>query len=462
LIARDRIAAIELTQGHDEAARGLLAEVLQKNPHDDDALILRSTLEMQQNDPGGAIGDLRAVLRNQPNSVALQRNLAAAYLANRQPALAEETLRAAMKLTPNDVGVRVELAQLFSQTDRAGQAVTLLEETVKRAPDDLAAHEALIKAYLGTGNLQGAREGAEFLQQNHGQSAGGFYYAGLVAAEEKHLDESQRDFETALRLQPDRIEVLNALVRIMSLRGAYDAAITTVRATLERSPQNVDLPNMLGELYFAKKEFAAASDWFTRASAQDPRQWQAHRNLARVRLATNDQAGAANEFAVALKLAPADPLLVSEAARFYERQGEIDAAVAGYETLFKGNARAKQLAANNLAMLLVTYRKDQASLDRARDLTSSFATSDNGALLDTLGWVRFKRGEFQQALPTLERAVERAPDSRVIRYHLAMAQLQLGLRDRARDNLESVLSGTGTFQGVDEARTVLASLKSRA
>jgi len=89
-------------------------------------------------------------------------------------------------------------------------------------------------------------------------------------------------------------------------------------------------------------------------------------------------------------------------------------------------------------------------------------TSDNGMLLDTVGWVRFKRGEFEEALPTLERAVERAPDSRVIRYHLAMTQIQLGLRDRARDNLESVLSGTATFQGADEARTALASLKTRA
>jgi len=65
-------------------------------------------------------------------------------------------------------------------------------------------------------------------------------------------------------------------------------------------------------------------------------------------------------------------------------------------------------------------------------------------------------------LPALERAVERAPDSKVIRFHLGMAQLQLGLRDRARTNLESALAGPESFQGVDEARTALASLKARA
>jgi tetratricopeptide (TPR) repeat protein len=153
---------------------------------------------------------------------------------------------------------------------------------------------------------------------------------------------------------------------------------------------------------------------------------------------------------------------VAESATFYEKHGRIDEAIAAYEGLYRQNPQAQKFAANNLAMLLVTYRKDPASLDRARDLTSGFATSDNGDLLDTVGWVRFKRGEYQQALATLQRAAQQSPDSKVIRYHLAMDQLQLGLRDQARTNLESALTGAGSFQGVEEARLALANLKVRA
>ena len=370
LTARNRMAAIQLTQGHADAARRLITEVLQKNPRDDDALILRSTIEMQQNDPTGAIGDLRAVLRNQPNSVTLQRTLAAAYLAKGQPALAEEALRAAMKTAPNDTSVQVELAQLLARTERAAQGVSLLEETVKRLPDDAAA--------------------------------------------------------------------------------------------LEQDPQNVELLNLLGGLYFDTKDFDHAAAMFARASALNPRLWQPHRNLALVKVAANDPDGAVSEYQTALKLAPAEPQLVADAARLYEKQGRIDAAIAGYEALYQANPQVRQFAANNLAMLLVTYKKDEASLDRARDLTSNFVTSGNGMLLDTVGWVRFKRGEYQDALPTLERAMEQAPDSKQIRFHLAMTQLRLGLRDRARTNLEAALTGSDNFEGAEEARTVLASLKARA
>jgi Flp pilus assembly protein TadD len=81
--------------------------------------------------------------------------------------------------------------------------------------------------------------------------------------------------------------------------------------------------------------------------------------------------------------------------------------------------------------------------------------------LDTAGWVRFKRGEFKDALPTLQRAVDRAPGSSVIRFHLAMAELQMGMRDQARSNLETALTGSAEFQGMNEARVALASLKDR-
>jgi tetratricopeptide (TPR) repeat protein len=201
---------------------------------------------------------------------------------------------------------------------------------------------------------------------------------------------------------------------------------------------------------------------FSRACAANARLWQPHRNLALVKLAENDPDGAISEYEAALKLAPAEPKLVADAALVYEKQGHIDDAIAGYEALYKANPQVAQFAANNLAMLLVTYRKDRLSLDRARDLTNGFTTSDKATLLDTLGWVQFKRGEFREALPTLERAAERAPDSNVIRFHLAMAQLQLGLRERARTNLESALNGSVSFQGVEEARAALAGLKGRA
>lgn len=67
----------------------------------------------------------------------------------------------------------------------------------------------------------------------------------------------------------------------------------------------------------------------------------------------------------------------------------------------------------------------------------------------------YKRGEYAEALPLLQRAVDQSPDSPVMRYHLGMAQLKLGNKDAARGNLEQAIRAERAFAGIEEARSAL-------
>jgi predicted Zn-dependent protease len=459
LAARDRIAAIDIAEKRDDEAKRLIAEVLAESPRDDDALIMRANLALTHNDPTNAIVDLRTVLHDQPKSVVLQRSLARAYVEGGQPAMAEEALRAAVEAAPGDVSLKIDLAQFLVETERASQAVRLLEETVKATPGDAQAREELVHAYIANRDLPAARASAEALKALQPENAQGYYLAGLIAHDESRPADSEKNLERALELQPASIYILTSLTRFSLERGHGDAAIARLRRCLERDPDNVALLDLLGGAYLDLKDLANATQVLSRAVTLDPHSWIAYRDLARVRLAANDPAGALEKYQAAAQAAPAEPRVVTELAGLYEKQGRIDEAIASYEALYRTDPDKQRLAANNLAMLLVTYKTDEASLERARALTVGFATSDNSSLLDTVGWVRFKRREYKDAVIALERAADRAPDSRVIRYHLGMAELQIGERDHARSNLESALSGTGDFAGSAEARAALASLK---
>jgi tetratricopeptide (TPR) repeat protein len=459
LAARDRIAAIDIADGQYNEARKLIEEVLVQSARDDDALIIRSNIELAQNDPTSAIVDLRAVLRDQPKSVSLQRSLARAYLAKNEPALAEEALRAALDAAPEDASVRIELAQFLIQTERASQAVTLLEETVHNAPANPQAREALVHAYIANRDSRSARTAAEDLKALRPDAPEGYYLAGLIAHDENRAEDGEKNLERALELQPGSLEILTSLTRFSLEQGRNAVAIARLQSSLERDPHNLQLLDLLGGTYLETKDLAHATEILTRAISLNPRSWVAYRDLARVRLAVGDVEGSIANYQTAVRLAPTQPRAVTELADLYEKQGRIDEAISCYEGLYKGDPGARQLAANNLAMLLVTHKTDQASLDRARVLTAGFETSANASLLDTDGWVHFKRREFRDAVAVLERAADRSPDSKVIRFHLGMAQLRTGERDNARNNLESALSGPGKFDGSEEARSALASLK---
>jgi len=392
LTARDRLAALLLTQGQTDEAARLAAEVLRVSPRDTGALVLRSDLAILRRDAAAAISDLRAVLRDQPSSVPVIRALARAYVANGQSELAEESLRSALNAAPTDSALRVELAQLLTKSRHEDEAIALLEQ--------------------------------------------------------------------ALTAQPDALDALASLARLEVRQGHAKRAAERVSAFMAAHPQDAIACNLLGEVYLTAKDYAHAVEPLERATRLAPGWWLAWQNLAQAQLGGGDTAQAAHTYERGIAASGERPELIADLAALYERQGRIDAAIGSLESL---HARAPRwaVAANNLAMLLVTYRTDRGSLDRARDLTSGFADSDDAALIDTAGWVHFKRGELELALPQLEKALARAPESNVVRYHLGMAELQAGQRDQARVNLQRAIEGA-RFTGIDEARSALARLGARS
>jgi tetratricopeptide (TPR) repeat protein len=460
--ARDRIAAIDTAAGRYADALPLLAQALDVDPRDGDALTMRGNIELQKGDVGAAISDLRSVLRDQPTAIPVLRSLARAHLANQEPTLAEESLRTALAAAPGDLGVQVDLGELLMRTHRPDEAITLLQKAVQSAPgaNGTAARTALVEAYLAKPDLPAARTAADDLKTLRPDLSAGSYLAGLVAQRQKRPDDAQRELEHALHLQPDATDVLSALARLEVQRGQQSQAIALVRDASGRQPDSAAIRNLLGELYMVQKSYPEAVSALDEAVRLAPAWWVPYRNLALTKLATRDVAGGVAAYEAGVK-ATEEPVLVIDLAAIYLHQGRVDDAIRQYELLHQHDPRL-DLAANNLAMLLVTYRKDQASLDQARDLTVRFANSNVGALLDTHGWVMLKRGDVPQALSALEKASAEAPNSKVILYHLGMAELKAGQSDKARVSLEAALAGGASFTGTDEARLALAQLKGHA
>jgi len=109
--------------------------------------------------------------------------------------------------------------------------------------------------------------------------------------------------------------------------------------------------------------------------------------------------------------------------------------------------------------LLADYRTDRASLERALTLANQFEGSNNPAFVDTLGWVYYRLGELDKAIPLLEKAVENASQVPILRYHLGMAYFVNGQNDLAREQLQQVSdSGNKDFTGYSEAAETLQKL----
>jgi tetratricopeptide (TPR) repeat protein len=156
-----------------------------------------------------------------------------------------------------------------------------------------------------------------------------------------------------------------------------------------------------------------------------------------------------------LRALPHDSGLSLQLAELYRVAAKTDQSIGIYEEILKREP-GNDLAANNLASMLLDLRADRSSHERALQLVRHFESSRNPAYRDSLGWAYFRLGDYAQALPQLRKAVEHAPQAAIMQYHLGMALYRNGDLASAKPYLRKAVDAKAEFPGVDEARKILA------
>ena len=115
-------------------------------------------------------------------------------------------------------------------------------------------------------------------------------------------------------------------------------------------------------------------------------------------------------------------------------------------------------AANNLAWL---ESEHGGHLERALQLaeTAKELAPDDQRVADTLGWILYKRGQYQRALALLKESAIKLPTNPQVQYHLGMTYSRIGDKEQARTTLTAAVSSAETFSGKDEGRKTLDTLK---
>jgi tetratricopeptide (TPR) repeat protein len=462
LSARDQLAALRLEEKDVPGALALTNEVLAKSPRDDEALLIRGTVALSKQDPRSAIADLRAVLRDQPNAIGVLRTLARAHLANGEPAVAEETMRHAAEANPDNLALQLDFAELLVQLGKHDQAKSIIADVVKKKPDSADALNAQFRLAVATHDQSTAKSAADAVVALRPKAAIGYMYQGMVAESDNHVEDALRLYSTAADLEPDTAEPLEAVVRILANTNRMPQAMKRLDDVSARFTDGSLALVIKAELLVRTGKPADALAPLDAAIARTPKWWRPYRDLAMAQLAAKQDPSVA---IATLRHGEATTggaqELHVDLARLLEKTGKPDEAIREYEQILATDAQS-EVAANNLAMLLATYHKDQASLDRARDLTARFSNSQNLAYLDTYAWVLYKRGDVTDSVPVFERILQKQPNAAVARYHLGMAQSLAGDKSGARDNLTRAVNSGTQFDGIEEARAQLDRLATSA
>ena len=455
IVARFRVALIDLSAGKTAVARAGLDSILKDAPEDPNSLLLRASLRNREGKFDEAIGDLRVVLSKERDNTQALLLLANTHVLKNDIVLAKDTYQQLLQVAPDSPAGLRELAALYAAGKQYPEAADLLRRRLNKAPDDLVAAGRLVEVLLAQNQTASAEAEARRMVALANQAGMGDFSLGQVLARKKDYGAAVEAFRKSMAARPGDPLALEGLASSLMAGGKRAEAKNVLVQQLDNSENQLVARFLLAGIYSGEGDQAKAAAYLEDVLKQKPESVPAWTALAGIYKEREERIRVLQR---AIKAVPGTVELQTRLATEFLEAGRPEDAITVYENLLKADPKS-EAAINNLAAVLLDQRTDKASHARALKLAEGLASSKNPALLDTLGWAYYRAGRYPEAVSVLERVVAKAGKVSVFRYHLGMAYLGTGNEVGAKQQLvEAVEKTKGQYPGLAEARATLEKL----
>jgi cellulose synthase operon protein C len=443
-----------VSRGNAAAAEPLVAEIIEKDRRNVGALKLRAVMKLDKGQIDGAISDVREALNDQPKSPELLMLLALAYEKNEKNELADRQYADALKSSGSNPDIAIRYVAFLQRRGDPSHAEDVLVDVLGRYPNNIKLLSSLGQLRLSRQNWAGALSVADTMSKLGDDRALADQIRAAALAGQNKIDESIAALEDAHKAAPDGVQPVVALVAAYTRQGKSDKAIDLLQDVQKRFPSNAQILVLIGQVKANQKKDSEAVQSFKEAITQQPKDPLGYGTLADFYISQKNLDAASNVLQAALKELPTNINIRLADAGLQILKGDNDAAIARYEAILK-DMPSSAVAVNNLVSLLLDYRSDKQSLDRALSLAETLKSADVPQFKDTYGWAQYRQGNYNAAIAALEAAVAKLPNLAAVHYHLGMTYAAAGDPEKAAEQLKTALNlepdGTALHESIRSA-----------
>jgi predicted O-linked N-acetylglucosamine transferase (SPINDLY family) len=282
-----------------EAAGGIYARVLERQPDHLDALQLLGTLALQTGDAEKSAELLARALQQAPDDGHIAANLAGALLKLERNAEALAAARTASRTAPGHAGAWNNLGTALRRMGENEEALAAFETALANDP-----HHA--QALANRDNLKVATDLAHNVQ---------------ALVEGGQVSKAERAVAEALQHRPHDTEILRIAATLTVRLGRFAAARTYYERALENSPGNADLLADLSFVLLKLGELHQALDVSGQAISAQPDSPYVLLKCGEVLFGYGKLDQAREVLTRCYELSPSDPQVMQALGNVYGRQG---------------------------------------------------------------------------------------------------------------------------------------------
>jgi len=389
------------------------------------------------------------------------------YLARSMPKEAGEQFRQALKLDPNHIYSILGMVAISIKLGDEESAKEFSDKAMKVQPNNAEILNMLGERWMidaGSPKYLPEAESKfkEALSINPKLVPAHVNLARLYIAKNK-TDDGIKEYQQAINIKPQDPELRRELAYVYLNIGKVDEGLVEAKKMVELAPQNPLYHNGLGEIYLNKGQLNEALNEFQQSVRINPKYAPAYVNTGKVYTAQGQFDKAINEINKAISNAPDYGESYATLGDIYLIKGMNPKAIEEYKKAISDKA-VKSLSVisfvsvyNNLAYL---YSEENNDLDTALSYAQKAkqVAPKSPDISDTVGWIYYKKGDYNEAINNLKSAVDGSPNNPVIRYHLGTAYYKKGLKDQAITELKKSISINDKYKGADDAKRILAEL----
>lgn len=372
---------------------------------------------------------------------------------------ARQSYEKSLRFNPEFEDALLAIVRTYLAENQQSEAMALLRSyQMKHGPSETVA-EVLVDFYLEEEKYEDAFAQFEILEERNPKDISIKHKMALILMEKKEYQKAADYLQKILAQEPQLDKIRFYLAAVYEESGAREKAVVHFLRVSPGSQYYGDSVVHAAHLYKQLGENEKATETLRTAISRRSDVPEFYAMYASMLDDSKQYAEAVVMLEESLDVFPNDAQLLFYLGSMYDKVNRVDKTI---ETM-KKVLSVDQNHVQALNYLAYTYAEENIELDVAETLVRRALelTPNDGFIMDTLGWVLYKKGKFKGAVAVLEEAFRLKSTESIIAEHLGDAYYKYQLPNKAREMyVKAVAVGTEN-SNIQKLRNKIVSIDSQ-